>query len=155
MQVCMPSLWDPQLIIYQIVFIQFGFYFILGVTLLLFDVFFAYPPSLNQIFSVSALSANSSIETVNLLSVVIAGLFGSFVMLHIVTKAKKVLDFSVTRLIFHFIICCIYSDSFPKNWQWWLTNIIATALETLLGEFLCLRREHNDISKLETAVVHV
>jgi len=69
---------------------------------------------------------------------------GAYVMKYIVVKAKKVLDFSVTRFIIHLIICSsIYQ--FPTSWLWWVINIINVILETCIGEYFCLQEELKEI----------
>lgn len=73
-------------------------------------------------------------------------------MVNIVSRPKKVLDFSVTRFFIHFIVCCIVSASFPDSWIWWLCHILAIIVETLLGEYLCVRREMKKIPNLTEVI---
>lgn len=73
-------------------------------------------------------------------------------MVGIVTRPKKVLDFSLTRFFFHFIICCSVSAAFPLSWIWWLCHFISVVVETVLGEFLCVRREMKKLPNLSTVV---
>uniref|UniRef100_A0A7S0LSX1 Uncharacterized protein n=1 Tax=Coccolithus braarudii TaxID=221442 RepID=A0A7S0LSX1_9EUKA len=41
-----------------------------------------------------------------------------------------------------------------KNWEWWVLNVVSLALMALLGEFLCMRRELQDIPLFRGAVSH-
>jgi len=117
-----------------------------GVILVLVDVFFGFIPSLDQIFDVHVLSFTSLYNGITIIGISLSAISGAVVILNTVGKAKKVLDYSVTRFFVHFIICCVY-DGFPLYWLWWVVHIVAVTLETLLGEYLCLRREHAELSK--------
>jgi len=109
-------------------------------------VFFGEIPSLEQLFDVHELSFSKLYNVIGIISIWVSAVTGAFVILYAVGKAKKVLDFSVTRFAFHFIGCCIY-DGFPVYWLWWVVHLVAVTLETLLGEYMCLRHEHSEISK--------
>lgn len=43
----------------------------------------------------------------------------------------------------------ICSQEFPKSWNWWLIQIVATAITVLLGEYLCSRRELEEIPMID------
>lgn len=66
----------------------------------------------------------------------------------IVEKSKKCLDFSVTLFLLHLVICTVY-DGFPYHMEWWVIHIAATIIMTLLGEYLCSRKELDDIPLLQ------
>ena len=65
----------------------------------------------------------------------------------IVEKSKKCLDFSVTLFFIHLSACVIY-NGIPGTWDWWIIHILGTILMVLLGEYLCSRRELDDIPLL-------
>ena len=65
----------------------------------------------------------------------------------IVEKSKKVLDFSVTLFFIHFVLCILY-NGFPSTWDWYIVHILASIVMILLGEYLCSRREMEDIPLL-------
>lgn len=71
----------------------------------------------------------------------------SFLMAIIVEKSKKCLDFSFTLLVVHFVIVCLY-DGFPATWDWWIAHVVSMVSMVLLGEYLCARREMEDIPLL-------
>lgn len=52
----------------------------------------------------------------------------------IVERAKKCLDFTSTLYIIHLAICSCY-DGIPRNWEWWILQIVALAVMVILGEF--------------------
>jgi protein SYS1 len=65
----------------------------------------------------------------------------------IVEKSKKCLDFSATLFLLHLFISTFYGG-FPVRLDWWVVHIAATILMILLGEYLCSRRELDDIPLL-------
>ena len=75
-------------------------------------------------------------------------LIRSFLMAIIVEKSKKCLDFSFTLFVVHLLIVCVY-DGFPSTWDWWIVHIFSMVTMVLLGEYLCARREMEDIPLLQ------
>lgn len=71
----------------------------------------------------------------------------SVLMSIIVEKSKKVLDFSVTLFIIHFMACVFY-NGVPRTWDWWIIHILGTIMMVLMGEYLCAKREMDDIPLL-------
>lgn len=65
-------------------------------------------------------------------------------MLYVIERAKKCLDFSATLYIIHLFICLIYGG-WPVSLTWWVVNLIGLASMSLLGEWLCIRRELREI----------
>lgn len=65
-------------------------------------------------------------------------------LLIFVQRAKKCLDFAITIYLLHFVFCTVFV-SFPYSWSWWLFWLMGVAITTLLGEYLCMRRELQDI----------
>lgn len=65
-------------------------------------------------------------------------------MLYLIERAKKCLDFSATLFIIHLFICIIYGG-WPSSITWWVVNGTGLAVTSLLGEYLCIRRELREI----------
>ena len=72
----------------------------------------------------------------------------SLLMAIIVEKSKKCLDFSFTLFVVHLIIVSAY-DGFPATWDWWIVHILSMICMVLLSEFLCSRREMEEIPLLQ------
>jgi hypothetical protein len=72
----------------------------------------------------------------------------SVLMAVIVEKSKKCLDFSVTLFIIHFIFCVMY-NGFPATWDWYIVHVLGTIMMILLGEYICSRRELDEIPLLQ------
>lgn len=66
------------------------------------------------------------------------------VLVYLVERAKKCLDFCATLYIIHLFICTIYGG-WPASITWWVVNITSLVLMALLGEYLCMRRELQEI----------
>lgn len=66
----------------------------------------------------------------------------------IVEKSKKCLDFSFTLFMIHLFLVCVY-DGFPSTWDWWIVHIFSMIAMVLLGEYLCAKREMEDIPLLQ------
>jgi hypothetical protein len=156
--------WDPKLIVLQMIAVQVAFYLCVGVFILVLDLAFGVSPSFQQFFDVDLPFFSDSRSGISMVGVLLAAPLGyfivvvisfprSFVLVQFVSRPKKVLDFSVTRFIIHFVTCCSYSTSFPVSWIWWLCNILSVVVETLLGEFLCVRREMKKIPNLSVVTV--
>jgi len=72
----------------------------------------------------------------------------SILLAIIVEKAKKCLDFSVTLFLIHVIACTLY-DGIPGTWDWWIIHIFGAIVMILLGEYICSRRELDEIPLLD------
>jgi len=65
-------------------------------------------------------------------------------LLYLIERAKKCIDFSATLYIIHLVICICYGG-WPSSFTWWIINIAGLALMALLGEYLCIRCELQEI----------
>ena len=75
---------------------------------------------------------------------------GALVLMIIVRRVKKCLDYAFTSHFIHLILCTLW-DGFPSNWEWWLVNTLSLIIMVVLSEFLCMRRELKviQVSELE------
>jgi protein SYS1 len=62
-------------------------------------------------------------------------------------RAKKCLDFSVTLFLMHLFVS-VWHGGFPRRIEWWIVHIAATITMIVLGEYLCIRRELDEIPLL-------
>ena len=65
--------------------------------------------------------------------------------MYVVERAKKCLDFAATAHILHFLGTIIYNQTFPASWTWWIVNVICLIIMSVLGEYLCMNRELQEI----------
>lgn len=138
------QIWDPWLIIAQIVALQSLFYLSLGAWNVLLVGAFSPGISLAYMLDGQAMDIRNTIGWLCMLANIMNAPITALCMLWIVQRAKKCLDFSVTCYILHFLICLGYAG-FPRSLGWWVANAAALVIVSLLGEWLCLRREMQDI----------
>ena len=133
------SVWDPVLIIAQILSVQSLFYIGLGTTLFVFLGATADPLTVAEVFDYRKLSGWRAIA-----GTLAGSVAGALVLLVVVERTKKCLDFTVTCYVFHLIFCTSYGG-FPLSLEWWITIGLSAACMTLLGESLCMKKELRDI----------
>ncbi|XP_071958978.1 protein SYS1 homolog [Antedon mediterranea] len=133
--------WDPILIISQMLSMQTVFYVSLGFWLILIDNISSTNKSLDQIFNHQSLDISSGSGKVILIAFMLNSLTGAVSLWLIVRRSKQCWDFAITVHIIHLLACWVYNIRFPSTMTWWLTNISCAALMTVLGEYLCMRSE--------------
>lgn len=135
------SVWDPVLIIAQIICMQSIYYTSAGFWLYFTSYIGNFDRSLDQIFTQSDLSPWEGTGRTNVIGFALNSLTCAFGLRFIVQRTKQCLDFAATVLLIHFICCWSYNGRVPHNVYWWGTNIVSLILMTVIGEFLCLRLE--------------
>eukprot|EP00049_Salpingoeca_infusionum_P026797 m.27969 g.27969 ORF g.27969 m.27969 type:complete len:150 (-) comp9001_c0_seq2:221-670(-) len=128
-------IWDPPLILFQIIAIQSLTYMCLGFLAALSANISTEPLSLALIFSSQGLS-HWSMYLAHLAGSAMTG-FGIWLF---VRRAKQCLDFAVTAFVCHFLLCIAYSG-IPRGGWWWLMAVAQVAIASTFGEFLCIRTE--------------
>lgn len=134
------SVWDPVLIVSQILTMQSLFYLCLGVWIFLVDFICGSPRSLDQLFSYKVLQVKEFQGRLIIVAYVLNALTGATGLWYIVKRTKQCLDFAATVHLCHFVACWIFNGLLPSL-SWWLINIISLIITTVLGEFLCMRTE--------------
>ncbi|XP_076350546.1 sys1 golgi trafficking protein isoform X2 [Tachypleus tridentatus] len=135
------SVWDPLLIITQMITMQCIFYSCLGFCIFLVNVISGDNHSLDQIYLYQEIHVKDIHGRCIIGSFLITSLFCSIGLWYFVQKTKQCLDFSTTIHLFHLIVCWIYNSSFPNSISWWLLNIVCVSITCVSGEFLCMRTE--------------
>ena len=132
------------MILAQIVALQSLFYIFLGLLLAALDRLFDVPLTFSQLFSAHAVRlTHASAWLVIVATLLNAGVVSVILML-IVERAKKILDFAFTAHTIHLVLCvCFYG--FPSNWEWWVLSGVSLTLEAVVGEYLCMRQELREI----------
>ncbi|XP_060086884.1 protein SYS1 homolog [Heteronotia binoei] len=137
--------WDPVLILSQIVLMQAIYYSSLGLWLALVDSLLRSSPSLDQIFSYEILGFSTPPGRVSMMAFVLNALTCAVGLLYFIRRGKQCLDFTVTIHFFHLLGCWIYNSRFPTALTWWLIHAVCTALMAVIGEYLCMRTEMKEI----------
>jgi len=145
--------WDPVSIVAQITVIQCCYYMVLGLLIVIGDAIFDCIAFLqvDQLFDPVVISFATPLGRASILAFVINSLVIGLILVKVVGRAKRVLDFSATSFIVHLAFVMLFSG-FPLSWRWWLLQAICVTLQTLLAEFICIRREMKEISMAQPAV---
>ena len=124
--------------------LQFAYYAGLGFCVILVDLIAGLRPHSAQIFSPTAFDwtaerygyATIFAHALNIPLIVIANA-------HIVEKAIKCLDYTLTVVLFH-IIAMTFTYGFP-GWShlfdWWMINACIVTAEIVISERLCMKLE--------------
>lgn len=141
------NLFNPRLILSQIISLQSFHYVVLGVIFQINHVLFATSITTDRIFTAKHLDIWSASGWIDCGAVLMSSFIGSILLAIIVEKSKKCLDFSVTLFLLHIIVCSIYGG-FPATWDWWIIHILGMIMMVLFGEYFCSKRELSDIPLL-------
>ena len=137
----------PTQIVYQILALQSFFYFFEVLLFELRHLLTGSPLTLLDLFTTQTLSLNTVAGWGTNLVVLLSHFIGSLLLVVIVEKSKKCLDFTVTTFLVHFVLTCVYGG-FPATWDWWIVNLLGVAIMVVMGEWFCSRRELADIPSL-------
>ncbi|XP_002164093.2 protein SYS1 homolog [Hydra vulgaris] len=131
--------WDPILIISQIIAVQSIFYLFLGIWFFCIYNFIGQQVLVQHLFDPTIVSFSTG-GRIYLCVFILNSLSNSIALWFIVQRAKQCLDFTCTSHFIHLIICWCVS-SFPTAWTWWVMNVACIVLTSLLSEYMCMRYE--------------
>ncbi|KAJ8539277.1 hypothetical protein K7X08_013529 [Anisodus acutangulus] len=137
--------WDPWLIVSQIGCLQCIYYLTLGIFLEILVGTRVSRMSLVYFFDYATVTASTVTGWCVIASFLISSLAGAGILLYLIERAKKCLDFSATLYIIHLFICIVYGG-WPSSITWWIVNVTGLAVMALLGEYLCIKRELREIT---------
>lgn len=138
------SVWDPVLIVFQIVSLQCLFYLSLGLWQAVFIGPYVGRLTILYLFSYKTFNVHTYVGWISIVSALLNAVLSAVFLLWIVERAKKCLDFACTTYFLHLCFCWRFAG-FPARLEWWATNIAGLVISSLLGEWLCLRREMQEI----------
>lgn len=138
------AVWDPWLIVAQIVCLQCLYYVALGAFAAILIGTRVSRLSLVYFFDYATVSTSTVTGWCVIASFTFSSLAGAVFLLYLVERSRKCLDFSATLYIVHLLICIIYGG-LPSSITWWVLNGTGLAVMAWLGEYLCRRRELREI----------
>ena len=137
---------NPRLIFSQIVALQTLHYLILSFMFQMNSVIYGSYVTIDRIFTAKHLNLWTKEGRIDAMTIVLSSLIGSILLVVIVEKSKKCLDFATTNVILHFIICVLYDGkAVLHSLDFWIVQVFGMIAMVLLGEYLCSRRELMDI----------
>lgn len=142
--------WDPVLIISQIITLQCVFYITFGLLITGFLALNGMSPSLKYLFDSQSVHFRTRENQVVMVAHIINSLFGALTLWFIIQRAKQCLDFTCTLHFIHLFICWMYTHQFPTGVTWWLVQIVCIVLMVVIGEYLCFRTAMKDIPVIGT-----
>eukprot|EP00039_Didymoeca_costata_P033492 m.42664 g.42664 ORF g.42664 m.42664 type:complete len:160 (+) comp9897_c0_seq1:206-685(+) len=125
-------IFDPFLVIGQIITLQAIFYVVLCVAAYLTAAGIGEPVSLALIFT-SVITNTWAGYICYVTSAIIMGVLSGWV----VQRARQCLDFALTMHIIHFTASCSY-DTCPRSLGWWLLNIACVAITASVAEYVSM-----------------
>jgi len=139
------NVFDPRLVIGQIVAMQcLGYLSLSGLVWMLHSLF-GTAFGLSQLFTVRGLGWDSADSAAATAAAILNGLIIGVQLSFVVERAKKCLDFAVTFYFLH-LVACWRVQGFPSDWRWWIVNIGACILAAVSGEYLCMKKELKEIN---------
>ena len=138
---------DPLLILAQIAALQATWYLTYGAWTLLFHALAgkATPNlGLHHLFD----AQNFNVGWTQTAAFSLNAITGAIIIVPIVQRAKKVLDFAATVHFNHLILCLFFDAEFHSSWTFWTHMGVSLITMSLLGEYLCMRHEMQEIPLL-------
>ena len=137
---------DPYLIVTQIVLLQALYYLLLGVVLVVLQgVVLGEGATMDMVFSPSAQDPGFTSGILVAASHFLTSLLSAYSLLHVVGRSKKCLDFTATLFCLHTLASTLFS-SFPTTASWWSLLLANLSAMSLISEYLCMKRELREIS---------
>jgi Na+/melibiose symporter-like transporter len=140
---------NPRLIFSQIVALQSLNYLVLSFMFQMNSVLYGYNVTIDRIFTAKHLNLWTKEGRIDAMTIIFSSLVGSLLMVVVVEKSKKCLDFATTNVIVHFIICVLYGGmSVLHSLDFWIVHVFGVIVMVILGEYLCSKMELMDIPLL-------
>nr|SVE73873.1 EOG090X0FH3 [Daphnia atkinsoni] len=137
------AVWDPPLILSQIVAVQCIMYVSLGLWIIvLLNVLAGHPVSIDYIFKYQVLYVSGRLVVACFL---LNSLISATSLWAIVQRTKLCLDFSITAFLLHLVASLIYNSGWPYSASWWVLQFSCVTITCVLAEFLCMRSEMKSI----------
>eukprot|EP00051_Salpingoeca_urceolata_P029962 m.7719 g.7719 ORF g.7719 m.7719 type:complete len:162 (-) comp3031_c0_seq1:46-531(-) len=133
--------WDPWLLVLQMVCLQCLHYVTLAILVALLSRAIGADVSLNLVFSHNALDIWQLVP-----AFMFNALVSAVLLWVVVGRAKQCLDFACTVFFFHLVATWAYTGEFPSRLSWWLMHAACVTVTALAGEYICM---HADLSSIE------
>ncbi|XP_003701089.1 sys1 golgi trafficking protein [Megachile rotundata] len=135
------TMWDPILIISQIIAVQTVMYFCLGLWIWVVASLIGTTKSLDYAFHYKEIHVRDFTGQFIIVIFVLNALIGAFALWWLVQRTKQCMDFACTAHLIHLLCCWVYNASFPSSFSWWCLNIVSLSIMCVCGEFLCMKTE--------------
>ncbi|KAF9918193.1 hypothetical protein BX616_009997 [Lobosporangium transversale] len=137
--------WDPVLILSQIVCLQAVWYISISTIVFTLFKFSGMDITLDAILNYREIRTDNAQGMLLGLAWLLNSIIGVYLLLKIVARARLVLDFSLTLLLYHVIMTSLYSDHIPTGFLWWALNGTTAGIMIFGGEYVCMQQEMEPI----------
>ncbi|KAI1316964.1 hypothetical protein EDD11_009208 [Mortierella claussenii] len=137
--------WDPVLILSQIICLQTVWYVSISTIVFTLFKFSGTDITLDAILNYREIRADNAQGMLLGLAWLLNSVVGIFLLLKIVARARLVLDFSLTLLLYHVAMTTLYSDHIPTSFLWWALNGTTAGIMIFGGEYVCMQQEMEPI----------
>ena len=138
-------IWDPFLIISQIIAIQCLYYCSFGFIMSILFVLNSTSPSVAYIFNQDYLNIASIDNTLVVVATLINALCAAVYLCFIVQRAKLCLDFTCTVHFLHMVFCWAYYGKL-LTFSSLIIQLIAISITAVFGEYLCFKNDMKPIN---------
>ncbi|KAF9145797.1 hypothetical protein BGX30_006853 [Mortierella sp. GBA39] len=137
--------WDPVLILSQIACLQAIWY--ISISTIVYTLFRSsgIDITLDAILNYREIRADTAEGMLLGLAWLLNSLVGVYLLLKIVSRARLVLDYSVTLMLYHVLMVTMYSDHVPSTFLWWALNGTTCGIMIFGGEYICMQQEMEPI----------
>ncbi|XP_046650437.1 protein SYS1 homolog [Daphnia pulicaria] len=140
------AVWDPPLILSQIIAVQCIMYVSLGLWIIVLLNFLAgHPVSIDYIFKYQEVNVKDVSGRLVVACFLLNSLISATSLWAIVQRTKLCLDFSATAFFLHLVASLIYNSGWPYSASWWVLQFSCVTITCVLAEFLCMRSEMKSI----------
>lgn len=138
-------IWDPFLIISQIITMQCLFYFTFGTILSTLFLLVSVPPSMSHLLNPDHLSLSNLENTLVVVAASLNALATAALLCIVVQRAKLCLDFTCTIHFLHMILCWFYYGKL-MTFSSLIIQIICISITAVFGEYLCFKNDMKPIN---------
>eukprot|EP00842_Homolaphlyctis_polyrhiza_P003811 jgi/Hompol1/4430/HPOL_007104-RA len=135
------AVFDPILLISQIVAVQCSYYLCLSAIVLAFELLTGAPVTLRHLLNAAEMDASTVFGWSLALAFLLASTVTCYLILIIVERSRLCLDFACTLHGFHWIFVSLYMGRVPRSLFWWIVMLASTVVVWLGSEQLCIRKE--------------
>ncbi|CAG8458027.1 89_t:CDS:2 [Ambispora gerdemannii] len=139
------NVWDPLLIIPQIIALQALYYTSISIIVLFTLLITGNDITLDHLLDYREFRGDTVLGWTLGFAWISNSVVGIYLLIRVVQRAKLVLDFTITLHFFHLIITSYYSGHIPTTFVWWAINVTTCCIMIFGGELYCMRKEMEPI----------
>ena len=136
---------DPSLIIFRIILVQFTFYSSLIILIWVFDWIFYIPRDFSQIIGSKSFGNISIMYLSSTIPYFLTNIGLAFIVAILVNNKAQCLDYIGTCYIIHLFVVSIINWSPPTTFTWYFLNLLIMVISVLISEYLFIRTSNTKL----------